>query len=207
MLAEPRRARRRTRGVRRALPVLAAAAPAVVLAAAGLAHPGRLDVATAGAWWRYHVLLLPLFPLLAVTVWGLVRGWGGPVAVLARLAAYGYATCYTALDLLAGVAAGVAVETAGRRSQVSLDLGRLGVDLGAVGEWCLVAATVTVAAGSVRRAGRRAVLGAALLVGGALAFRGAHVYWPAGGLALLGFAAGAALLAATTSPVGAAPGR
>jgi hypothetical protein len=182
---------------RRRLRVGAVALPGVALAAAGLAHPPRLDSSTAVVWWQYHVVLLPLFPLLAVAVWMLLRGVPGPVATVARIAAYGYAVFYTALDLLAGVAAGRVVESVGRANQAALDVGGLGVQLGAVGEWALVVATALTGVVLVRRDGRRAVPGAVLAVGAAVAFVGAHVYWPTGGLAMLGFAAGCALLAAS----------
>jgi len=178
--------------------VIVAGVPGLVLAGAGLAHPARLRPETATAWWQFHVILLPLFPLLAVALWVLLRGANGPLAWLARAGAYGYATFYTGLDALTGIAAGLVVETTGRTSQASIDLGRLGVELGGIGEWSFLAAAVLTGFVLVRRDGLPAAPGAVVLVGAAVAFRGAHIYWPAGGLAMIGVAIGCALLAAAS---------
>jgi hypothetical protein len=82
------------------------AGPAVVLAGLGLTHPQDLSATSAPWWTTLHVLLLPLFPLLAVSLWLLLRGVPGLVAWTARFAAYGFAAFYTALDVLAGIGAG-----------------------------------------------------------------------------------------------------
>lgn len=135
--------------------VIVVGMPGLVLAGAGLAHPARLRPETATDWWQFHVVLLPMFPLLAVALWMLLREANGSPAWLARVAAYGYATFYTGLDALAGIAAGLVVETTGRTSQVSIDLGRLGVELGGIGEWSLLAAAVLTGFVLVRREGSR----------------------------------------------------
>jgi hypothetical protein len=51
----------------------------------------------------------------------------------------------------------------------------------------------------VRRDGRRALAGGGVLVVATVPFLHGHIYWPAGGLAMVGIAAGCALLAAARS--------
>ncbi len=171
------------------------AVPGLMLGGLGLVHPRALSSATATQWWQLHLVLLPVFPLLAVALWVLLRGEHGPLAWLARIAAYGYAAFYTGLDALAGIAAGVVTERLQGASQVALDLRALGNDLGIVGAWALLAAAVLTAIVLVRRDGRRTLPGAALLVAGTVPLGSEHIYWPTGGLGLVAFALGGALLA------------
>jgi hypothetical protein len=179
--------------------VAGAAAPGLVLAGLGLLHPPRLQTSTAELWWQLHLVLLPLFPLLAVVLWVLLRDERGVLAQAARIAAYGFAVLYTGLDVLAGIAAGVVVDTEQSPSQAALNLGRLGVELGDLGVLCFLAATVLTGVVLVRRDGRRAVPGALVLTAAAVPFLGGHIYWPQGGVAMIGVAAGSALLAAAGS--------
>jgi hypothetical protein len=86
--------------------VLVVAGPAVVLAGLGLLHPQELTATSAPWWTTLHIVLLPIFPLLAVSLWLLLRGVPGPVAWAARIAAYGYATFYSVTDVIVGIAAG-----------------------------------------------------------------------------------------------------
>lgn len=176
--------------------VAGVAVPGLTLAVIGLFHPTTLAPSTATTWWQLHVLLLPLFPLLAVALWVLLRGEGGVLAWLARIAAYGFATFYTGLDTLAGIAAGIAVETEQGGSQTALDLIALGNDLAVIGVTCFLAACVLTGVVLVRRDGMRALPGAAVLVVSAVPFLPGHIYWPMGGLAMVGVAVGCALLAA-----------
>jgi hypothetical protein len=180
--------------------VAAVALPGVLLAVLGLFHPRALAPSTATVWWQLHVVLLPLFPLLAVALWVLLRGERGPVAWLARIAAYGYAAFYTALDVLAGVGAGYLTDRLQGGSQEANDLRALGNDLGMVGSWSLLVAAVLVGAVLVRRDGRAALPGAVILLGGAATFLHGHIYWPVGGLAMLGVAGGCAALAWVAHP-------
>lgn len=184
--------------------VAAVAAPGLLLAAAGLFHPRALAPSTAQLWWQLHVVLLPLFPLLAVAVCVLLRGEHGPPAWAARVAAYVYAAFYTALDVLAGIAAGYLVDRAQSGSQEALDLRALGDDLGMVGSWAFLAAAVLTGVLVVRRHGRGALPGAVILVGGATIFLHGHVYWPTGGLAVLAIGVGCGALAAVAPPAAAA---
>lgn len=176
--------------------VAAVASPGLILAVVGLFHPRSLAPSTATGWWQLHVVLLPLFPLLAVALWVLLRGERGVFAWLARVAAFGYATFYTGLDALAGIAAGYATQTLQRGGQVVLDLQALGNQLGAVGVSAFLVAAVFTAVVLVRRDGARAAPGALVLVAAAFPFLHGHIYWPTGGLAMVGVGVGCGLLAA-----------
>lgn len=180
--------------------VVAVALPGLALAVVGLFHPRFLAPSTATGWWQLHVVLLPLFPLLAVALWVLLRGEHGTFAWLARLAAYLYATFYTGLDALAGIAAGYATQTLQGGSQVVLDLQALGNRLGAVGASAFLVAVLFTAVVLVRRDGMRAAPGALVLVVAAVPFLHGHIYWPTGGLAMLGVGVGCAVLAAAARP-------
>ncbi len=169
------------------------AAPGLVLAGAGLTHPMDLTPATARHWWTLHVWLLPVFPLLAVVVWTLVRGESGLVAWVARCAAYGYATFYTGLDTLAGIAAGVAMESNPGGPAVTRLLA-LGNQLAIPGIWCYLIAVAMTGVVAVRRDGSPALPGALIIVAAAIPFMFAHIYWPIGVLAMVGTAIGAAAL-------------
>ena len=177
--------------------VTAAALPAAALAVIGLFHPVELEPATATRWWQLHVLLLPIFPLLGAALCLLLRGESGPLAWTARVAAYVYAVYYTGLDTLAGIAAGRIVEVEGERGQAALAVMALGNELAEVGVYAFAVAVVLTAVVRVRRDGRPALAGAGLLVVATVPFLHGHIYWPAGGLAMVGIAAGCALLAAT----------
>jgi hypothetical protein len=132
-----------------------------------LGSPTPQDLtATSASWWTtLHVLLLPLFPLLAVSLWLLLRGIPGPVAWAARIAAYGYAAFYTALDVLAGIGAGELTQLNAERGlqtdTVEVDrLFAVGNDLGELGVWCFGVACAATAVAVVGRVGRRALLNA-----------------------------------------------
>lgn len=177
--------------------IIAVAAPGVVLAAVGLTHPTDLNSGTAGWWTTMHTLLLPLFPLLGVSVWLLVRGLPGPLPWLAAAAAFGYAAFYGALDVLAGIATGALVERGASADGDEVQtLFRVGNDLGAIGVGCFLVACLLAALAVARQAGWRALPGAAFLVASAITFLNSHIYWPVGGAAMLGLALGFGLLAA-----------
>lgn len=189
--------------MRRWLTVVAVAVPGLVLAVAGYHHPGGLDVSTATMWWTSHVPLIPVFPLLGVVLWALVRHERGLVKVLVVVGAYVYGCFYTALDCLAGIAAGLVLETEGRGQQSIIELIRLGDQLSYVGTAAYLVATLGVAGLVLRRAGAVALPGAVLLVGAAVPFQTSHIFWPTGVWAMVASAAGAALLewARTRTPV------
>jgi hypothetical protein len=183
--------------------VVVIAGPAVVLAGLGLTHPQDLSATSAPWWTTLHVLLLPLFPLLALSLWLLLRGLPGPVAWVARTAAYGYAAFYTALDVLAGIAAGELTQLNAERGlqtdAVEVDrMFAVGNDLGEIGVWCFGIACAATALAVVGRVGRRALPGAVVLVAAAVVFvaGGVHIYWPWGVGTMLALAVGLGLLAA-----------
>lgn len=173
---------------------VAVAVPGLLLAAVGLTHPGVLDPGTAHHWWTMHVLLLPLFPLLAVGFWALLSGVPGPLAWAARIAGYGYAAFYTALDVLAGIAAGAVTELTGPGPGPGRLIG-IGDQLGQVGSWCFLAAAVLTAAALAPRGGWWLLPGLALLLVSGWLFMDNHIFRPYGVLGQVGIAVGTALLA------------
>jgi hypothetical protein len=181
--------------------VVVVAGPAVVLAGLGLTHPQELTATSAPWWTTLHLLLLPIFPLLAVSLWLLLRGVPGPVAWVARIAAYGYATFYSVIDVVVGIGAGELTQFNAARGlpERTVEVDRLigvGNDVGAVGVWCFLVACVATALAVVLRVGRRALPGAlVLLVAGVLFTGGWHIYWPAGVVTMLVLAVGFGLLA------------
>jgi len=175
----------------------------VSLAVAGATHPSPLSADNAAYWRTLHVVMLPLFPLLAVMVWVLLRGvHGGVDGVLgwaARLLALVYAAFYSALDVLAGIANGAIVERAATTGQdvsaiKSLVFGQAS-EVGDIGVYALLAAAVLVGVVHLRHSGVRAAPGALVLVAAAWSFLASHVYPWRGVLTMLAFGVGALLLA------------
>ena len=175
----------------------------IALAVAGLFHPSPLSPESAEQWRVLHLVLLPLFPLLAVMLWtlliGVRDGVDGVIAVAARVCAYVYAAFYTALDVLAGIANGAIV---GYGAERDLDVNGIkgmifgqGNDVLAFGTWAMIAACLLTGVVHVRRTGVWAVPGTLVLLVSAWSFRDAHVYPPRGVLTMLGFGVGALLLA------------
>ena len=175
----------------------------VALALAGSAHPADLTPETAGRWHAVHLVMLPLFPLLAVNVWVLLRGirsgLDGALALGARLLAFSYAVFYTALDVLAGIGTGALV-IAGTASGLDVErpksvLFREGNELAGFGALSMLGAGALVAVVFVRRYGWVALPGALVLLASSISFLDSHVYPVRGVVTMLGFGAGAALLA------------
>ena len=167
--------------MRRWLTVIAVALPGLALAVAGYHHPGGLDLATANMWWTAHVPLIAVFPLLGVVLWALVRDERGPLKALVVIGAYVYGCFYTALDCLAGIAAGLVLEKSPRGGASSEDHradpargsavlrrhgGLPGRDGGRRGGLLL------------RRAGPVTLPGSVLLVGAAIPFQTSHIFSP-----------------------------
>lgn len=179
------------------LPLLVAL-PALVVAGVGLAHPVLLTPETAERWRLAHLLLLPLFPLVAVSVWAVLRGVRGPAAWAARVLAGAYAVLYGALDSIAGIGAPHQVlrsEGRGDPRPPIEDLYEIGDRLGVLGVYALAAAAVL--AGGVlylRSRSPLAPLGAGVLAASCYPFLRHHVFPPRGVLALVGIALGLALL-------------
>lgn len=175
------------------------ALPGLALAVAGLGHPHHLDYATARWWFGLHLAGLAVFPLVGLALVRLVRGARDPLALLVRLAAYVYATFYTALDVVSGLAAGWVTRGIGpgvpRPREVSL-LFAVGTPLGRVGEAALLVAVLAVAVRLLLRGAARAAVAAVALVPGAWLVHTDHIFAPRGalGMALLGLGCAAVVL-------------
>ncbi|WP_406430911.1 hypothetical protein OHB00_03000 [Streptomyces sp. NBC_00631] len=179
---------------------LVTAAP-LLLAVAGLVHPRHLTASTAGHWAGLHVVLLPVFPFLAlglvVPLWGRPhRDAEGVLTVLAWAGCLGYAAYYSGLDAVAGISAGTMVDhgvhgAAGRLFTTGDELGRAGV-------YALAAACLATCAVLYRRHGTRVLPGAVVLFAACWSFVDSHIFWPRGVLTMLGFALAFALLTAAT---------
>jgi hypothetical protein len=173
----------------------------ILLAVAGLAHPGGLSAATADRWVHLHILLLPVFPLLAlgfvVLLPGRPRaGVAGAATVIAWLGAAVYAAGYTGLDAVAGIGAGTVAGRPGDPAELRrlvLALYDVGGPLGRVGVFGLLVAVLagTIALGA--RHGRRVLPGTVVLLGAGYSFLDSHIFAPRGVLTMLAMAAGFAL--------------
>ena len=165
---------------------------------AGLFHPHHLTYDTSWRWFALHLPGLLVFPLVGLALAELVRGRGDPVAWLVRLSAYVYATFYTALDVVSGIAAGYVTHELGpgvpRPHEVSL-LFRIGTPLGHVGSVALIACVALLAADQLWR---HRAWGALLLVPGAVLVHLDHIFSPRGvlGMLLLGVGTGATAISA-----------
>ncbi|GLZ79172.1 hypothetical protein Afil01_39790 [Actinorhabdospora filicis] len=189
---------------------VAVAGPSLVLAGIGLSHPQELTADTARWWTNMHIILIPVFPLLAVAQWLLLRGTPaglpGVLAWGARIAGWIYLGFYGALDTLAGIGTGWLVQngvhSGGGHHGMAMDrdpvlnrLFEIGNDLGYVGAYAFVAASLLTSAVLVMRAGPKAIAGGVVLVAGSVAFSQWHIYWPRGVASQLAIAIGFALLA------------
>ncbi len=139
-----------------------------------------------------HVIMLPLFPLMAVGPWLLTSRVNKPLGWAVALLGYTFACGYTGLDVLAGIGAGTLQEHyGGGGANFLFDKGG---QLADVAVYAYLAAAAITGIACITRAGLWAVPGSALVVGGALSFRDSHVYWPRGVFTLLTLAVGWALL-------------
>jgi len=171
-------------GVRTWLAVLG---PPVVIGLIGLTHPAHLTQAASAHWRDLHIVLLPLFPLLAVGPWLVARAIEPVYGRLVLVLGYAYACFYSALDILAGIAAGALKHD--REGGLATVFGYAS-DLGQIGSICFIGATAA-AAGCVLRVGGAAVLpGAIVALLGAYGFMENHVYPPWGVLSMLSITAG-----------------
>jgi len=170
------------------------ALPGLALAGAGLFHPHHLSYATSQTWWVLHVAGLFVFPLVGLAYAGLVRGRRDAVAVVVVLASFVYAVAYTALDVVSGLAAGYVTWRLGagvpRPDEVRY-LFDIGTDLGLVGSWALLLASVVLALDALVRH-RLHAAPALVLVPGAWLVHVDHIFSPAGatGMALIGLGTG-----------------
>ena len=177
--------------------IAAVALPALVLSGLGLTHPTLLNAGTSDWWTTLHLVLVPVFPLLGVSIWILLRddrtavGWGG------RIAAIAYVVFYGALDAVSGIATGTLVR-AGEPADSPLLSALFGVGnlLGHVGGYAFFVAVILVLGSAWRRGARGWIFFVAvgiLLVGG-YSFTTSHIYWPRGGLTMIAIGLGLALI-------------
>ena len=188
---------------RAALPLLVAL-PALLIAALGLAHPVLLTPETAERWRLAHLALLPLFPLVAGSVWVVLRGESGPAAWAARVLALAYAVLYGALDSIAGLGAPNQVIRTSERGDPRApieDLFQIGDQLGRLGVYALAAAAaLTAVVLFLRSRSPIAVVGGVIVVVACYPFLLYHVFPPRGVLAMVAIGVGLALLEVARRP-------
>lgn len=175
---------------------VAVGVPGLLLAGFGLAHPAGLHAGNAQWWATLHVLLLPVLPLLGAAQWVLLAPTPRSLRWPGRLAAYGYATFYTGLDAVAGIAAGTVEHASGGVSPLTGRLFEVGDKLGWVGAWCFLVGNVFVVAGIARLTGWRAAPGGVLLLVASVSFLDSHLFWPRGVFTMLAIGVGMLLLSA-----------
>ena len=194
-------------------PPVVLALPALGLAAAGLLHPHSLTYDSSWRWFALHLPGLVVFPLVGWALAVLVSGRGDPLAWLVRLAAYVYATFYTALDVVSGIAAGWVTHQLGPgvpRPEAVSQLFRIGTPLGRVGEWALLVVVLALVVDRLVRApgdvatwlgGGTLLVAGAWLGGGTLLVAGAwlvhvgHIFAPEGVVGMTFLGVGTALWA------------
>jgi hypothetical protein len=179
----------------------------VLLALAGLIHPSGLSAATAHRWVRLHIVLLPVFPLLALGFVVLLRerpraGTARVARMVAWTCAAVYAAAYTGLDAVAGIAAGTVAGQPGDPTELRrlvLALYETGDGLGTVGVYAFLAATLAAAVSLAGRHGIRVLPGTVVLLAAGWSFIDSHIFSPRGVQTMLAMAAGFALLAWSTA--------
>ena len=181
--------------------VVLVALPGVLLGLLGLAHPVFLTPDTADRWRLVHLVLLPVFPLLGVSVWLLLLGERGALAWAARGLAFGYAVLYGALDSIAGIGAPQQVLRTTERGEPAPpvgDLYEIGDRLGHLGVLALALALVLAGVVLARRS-RVVVLvaGAVVALAGCWLLYRHHVFPPRGVSGVLLVAAGLGAMAAS----------
>jgi len=173
----------------------------VLLALAGLVHPSGLSAATAHRWVWLHIVLLPVFPLLALGFVVLLRerprsGTARVARLVAWICAAVYAAGYTGLDAVAGIGAGTVAGQHGdpiELRRLVLALYETGDGLGTVGVYAFLAATLATAVSLGSRHGVRVLPGTVLLLAAGWSFIDSHIFSPRGVLTMLAMAAGFAL--------------
>ena len=180
---------------RRTLAILVGA-PAVLCALLGLTHPVQLDASTSEYWRNLHLILIPIFPLIGAAPWLVARQSGRWFSLLAALFGYGFATFYTALDILAGVAGGALVN-AGEGPEPVFVIARAA---GVIGVVSLVLACITAGVAAYRGAGLGTLPGAILACAGAALVQPGHIYAGLGTVAMLLLGGGFVVLALMTAP-------
>lgn len=190
---------------RRFLPFIAVALPPLILAVVGVTHPIHLSAATALYWRNLHIGVLPIFPLLGLAPWLVVRArtvWTNArwLTVGVVILCFVFGVFYTALDVLAGIGAGgLKLDGMGTASGIGVlyDLARA---LGGVGALSFIAVCLVVGVVSIRSFGAPAIVGAVLVLAGSVLLFRDHIYFPLGVLGQVCLAVGwVALLIASRS--------
>lgn len=181
--------------------------PALVLALAGLWHPHSLTSATAATWTWLHVVALPVFPLVGAGLAVAVRGRRDPLAWVVRAGGYGFATAYTALDVVSGITAGhvtAELPAGAPRPDEVRSIFEVGGHLGEVGSWSLLLGALLLAADVLRRHRVLRALLVLALPAGAWAVHVDHIFAPLGvaGMVLVAAGTATAVLFAAPGPGG-----
>jgi hypothetical protein len=177
------------------LATAAPALPGVALGAAGLFHPHALGYATAERWMWVHVVGLFVFPMVGLALARVVQGRGDAAAWLVRLGGYLFATAYTALDVISGLAAGYVTLELGegqpRPEAVSLMFG-IGSTLGDLGSWGLIGAALVLVVDRARSSDVVGLTASGVMVLGAVLVHSDHIFAPVGaaGMLLVGLSTG-----------------
>ncbi|AGZ40788.1 hypothetical protein [Actinoplanes friuliensis] len=192
------------RGLRRpglALTLVLVTLGPVLLALAGLLHPTGLSAATAHRWMWLHIVLLPIFPLLALGFVVLLRerpraGVPRVARMIAWICAAVYAVGYTGLDAVAGIGAGTVAGQPGDPTELRrlvVALYEAGDRLGAVGVYAFLAATLAASVALGSRHGLRVLPGTVVLLVAGWSFIDSHIFSPRGVQTMLAMAVGFAL--------------
>lgn len=186
---------------RRILLYVTVTVPALVLAVAGLTLPNELTAQSAEYWRNLHIALLPIFPLVGVGPWLVVRGQDAFVSALVGVLGFVYAVFTTSVNVLVGIGAGgLELTGAGRAIEIGV-LDDLAHSLGIIGNVALIAAAAVVALNLYRRLGVSALPGSVLVSLGAVLFLRAQIDFPFGVVGQLCLAGGfAAQISALRSP-------
>ena len=183
---------------------LLVALPAWAIAVLGLAHPVFLTPETAERWRFAHLALLPVFPLVAASLWAVLRAERGAASWGARVLALAYAVLYGALDSIAGIGAPQQVIRAAERGDPRApieDLFEIGDVLGRLGVYALAAAAALTALVLFSRfRSPLSLAGGAVLVVACYPFLRYHVFPPRGVLAMVAIGVGLALLELSRRP-------
>lgn len=172
--------------MRTLLPLLGIAAGPAAMAVIGLTHPASLTPDTAAHWTMMHTALIPFFPLIGINLAWLVAGLSGTVPWLVRVAAFGYAVCYPAVDLLAGVAAGRLVELGqGPFAPTVSAMFDRGNAVGDIGIAALLVGSLLALVALFPTLRWRVVPGGLLLLLGVYLFSANHIYRPWGVLGMV----------------------
>ena len=187
---------------RRTLALLVAL-PAIACALVGLTHPMDLTAASGEYWRNMHIVLIPIFPLIGLAPWLIARRAGVWFGRAGAVLGYGFATFYTALDILAGVAGGALVMAGDSEATGAVfGIGRILANVGVVS---LIAGCLVAGVAAFRVAGIAALPGALLATAGAVLVQPGHVYLGLGTIAMALLAGGFVAMAfAVTRPAPAA---